>query len=180
MTSNDGLAIGSCGKEVDGSLASDGAEVAIVEGEDVAAVSFGAGDDGGVGEAEREVGVAADEFADAGEVVVAGFEDEGAFLQVGEKRVEDIEAEALFDQVADLGQDPSRDEVGAVIGEEGLADRLVVGIAPVEQREEGGGVEGDYRSSQRRVSQASLSRAESSASSPRPSERGLGAAADSR
>jgi hypothetical protein len=164
----------------DRAFAGDGAEVAVVEGEDGAAVAFGAGDHGRVGEAEGEVGVAADEFADAGEVVVAGLEDEGALFEVGEEGVEDVETEALLDQVADLGEDAGGDQVGAAVGKECLGNRFVVGVAPVEQRKEGGGVERDYRLTQWRASQASLSRAESSVSSPSPSERGRGDPAPSR
>ena len=167
-------------KQCDGSFAGDNGEVAVVEGEDAAAVSLGAGDHGGIGEAEREVGVAADEFADAGEVAVAGFEDEGAFLEVGEEGIEDVEAEALLDQVADLGEDAGRNEVRAPVGEERLGDYLVVGVAPVEQCEQRRAVECDYRSPQWRASQVSLPRAERSESSPRPSERGRGEDAASR
>lgn len=154
--------------------------MAVVEGENAAAVSFGAGDHGCVCETEREVGVATDEFTHPGEVVVGGLEDEGALQEVGEEGVEDVEAEALLDQVADLSEDARGDEIGATVCEECPRDRLVVGIAPVEQREQGGGVERDYRLSQWPTSQASLSRAESSLSSPRPSERGRGGAAPSR
>ncbi|HET7647315.1 MAG TPA: hypothetical protein VFK17_02030 [Gaiellaceae bacterium] len=109
--------------------------MAVVEGEDGTAVSFGAGDHGRVGETEREVGVAADEFADAGEVVVGGLEDKGALFEVGEEGVEDVEAETLLDQIADLGEDAGRNEIGATVRDECLRDRRVVGVAPVEQRE---------------------------------------------
>jgi hypothetical protein len=150
--------------------------VAGVEGEDGTAVAFCAGDHGRVGEPEREVGVAADEFADTAEVWLCVLEREGALFQVGEEGVEDVEAEPLFDEVADLGQDACGYQVGAAVGEQRLLDGLVVGVAPVEQREECRRVERDQRSPQARSSQASLSRAASRSSSPRPSEPGCGGA----
>lgn len=69
-------------------------------------MAFGAGDHGCVREAEGEIRVAPDELADSGKVGVAGFENEGSLLGVGEEGIEDVDAEALLDQISDLGEDP--------------------------------------------------------------------------
>jgi hypothetical protein len=63
----------------------------IVEGEDAAAVLVGAGDHGCVGEAELEVGVAADGVHGPGDGGnVGGLEDEGALFEICGEGVEDI------------------------------------------------------------------------------------------
>ena len=76
--------------------------MALIEGEDAAAVALGAGDHGRVDQAKREVGVPADQGANARQVLLAAIKRVGAVLKVGEEHVEGRRRRTLLEQVANL------------------------------------------------------------------------------
>ena len=94
-------------------------------------MALGARDHGRVGEPKRKVSVATDELADSSEVFIRRLEHKRTLLEVREEGVEDFESESLFDQVGDLREDAGGHQVRAMVGEQRLLDRFVVGPVPV-------------------------------------------------
>jgi hypothetical protein len=112
------------------------------------AKAFGDRDHGGIGRAEREVGVRVDQFSHA--LVVEDLEVDDSECLLGdraEKCALDLRSAGAAEEVADLGHNGCRDEDRAareVQAREQVRAGAVVGVAPVRRGDERAGVADDH------------------------------------
>lgn len=117
--------------------AGDGAEVALVGGEDVEAlVSLGQHDARGVGQVEgRQVSVAGAKGARSGKILVSeSFHFVGSF-DLFQGRELCLATESPEDEVVQLSQNDRRDDEGIVSRLDSFEEELVVGLVAVKDRQ---------------------------------------------
>jgi hypothetical protein len=85
--------------------------VASVKGEHLAPVPLCARDHCRVGQPERKIGIAPNKLANAREVVFSVRKCERMLLEIEQERVKNVDAEALFNQIADFDENPGWDKV---------------------------------------------------------------------
>jgi len=95
-------------------VSGDHAEMPKIQGQNLATVALGAGDDAGIREAEGQVFAAIHELADAGKVFLPALQDEPAGLEVRDEGLEHPRSQAAFDHVRDFGQYSEEHEIGQI------------------------------------------------------------------
>lgn len=113
------------GKQPDGPFTRHGAEVAHIEREHCSTATFTTGDDGGVGETQREIGVAVDELSYPRQIAISAVSGERSHLKIMKEQIE-CRWDALLDQIGDLSHDRQRDQVRPACLLQGATRALVI------------------------------------------------------
>jgi hypothetical protein len=102
-----------------------------IQREDLTTVSLGAGNDGGVGKAKREIRVATNQRKHPLKILIAAVEEIPSRADVFQKFGHDSAAELALDQVTDFREDASRDDVRTSLPNEGGSNAIMIGISTV-------------------------------------------------
>jgi hypothetical protein len=74
-----------------------------------------AGNHGGVGEAETQVGVTGEQLSHPRQSLLTAVKEKSTRLKISDEAVQDLDAQAMFDQVGYLSEDPCWYKVWAVV-----------------------------------------------------------------
>ena len=91
-------------------LTGDNRKMTNIKGQHRATASFCAGNDGGVGESQRQICIALNELADANEIWLLVIDQIRLLQHIVEKRGKNVVPKPLFDQIRNLRQYESRND----------------------------------------------------------------------